>query len=318
MAVEPLVLLLTNKLDVSADLVVLRLQARQIPYLRINVEDAPSCLVSAEYPAGRWVWKDPWHGAVDLNRVSSVWYRRPGNPKEDDESLSAATRSYLAEQWRSLVLGLRALPDVTWVNDPISNAAAELKVLQLATAVRVGLRIPQTCVTNDLAAAGRLQGPLVAKSLGGAFLEETDANYFIYTQSINLDEATSAEVQLAPVIFQQRLWPKEDYRVTIVGSHVFAAMIPEGTARPLDWRATSEPPQFERVELPRAMTRKLMSLLRGLGLRFGAIDLCRAHGDFFFLEVNPNGEWGWLETSLGFPIADAIVDELCQTSAPRS
>lgn len=59
MAVEPFVLLLTNKLDVSADLVVLRLQARRVPYLRINVEDAPSCLISVEYPTARWVWKDP-------------------------------------------------------------------------------------------------------------------------------------------------------------------------------------------------------------------------------------------------------------------
>jgi len=171
-------------------------------------------------------------------------------------------------------------------------------------------------VTNDLAAAHRLQGSLVAKSLGPAFLEETNANYFIYTTAIDLDDATPAEVQLAPVIFQERLWPKEDFRVTIVGSHVFAAMIPKDTVRPLDWRATSEPPQFERAELPRSVTRKLLALLRQLGLRFGAIDLCRKDGDFFFLEVNPNGEWGWLETSLGLPIADAIVDELCQTSAP--
>lgn len=316
MAIESPVLLLTNKLDISADLVVLRLQARQIPYLRINVEDASDCLVCAQYPAGRWVWKDPWHGAVDLGRVSSVWYRRPGNPKEADRSLSPATRSYLAEQWRALVLGLRALPDVRWVNDPVSNAAAESKILQLSTAVRVGLRIPHTCVTNDLDAARRLQSPLVAKSLGSAFLEETDSNYFVYTTSVDLGDATPAEVQLAPIIFQQRLWPKEDFRVTIAGSRVLTAMIPAHAVRPLDWRATSEPPQFERAELPASVSRKLLALLSELGLRFGAIDLCRMDGDFFFLEVNPNGEWGWLETSLGLPIADAIVDELCRTSGP--
>ncbi len=305
---------MTNKLDVSADLVILRLQARQVPYLRINVEDCPSCLISIEFPAGRWIWQDPWHGTVDLGRVTAVWYRRPGVPMEDDNSLTPATRTYIAEQWRALVLGLRALPGIKWLNDPVANAAAESKIVQLAVASQVGLHVPHTCVTNELDAARHIHPPLVAKSLGSALLEEPDANYFIYTTEIDLADAMPEEVQVAPVIFQQRLWPKEDYRVTIAGSRVFAAKIRQDAKRPLDWRATSEPPGFERAKLPRKVASRLLALLETLGLRFGAIDLCKMDGDFFFLEVNPNGEWGWLETSLGLPIADAIVDELCQTS----
>jgi hypothetical protein len=29
-----------------------------------------------------------------------------------------------------------------------------------------------------------------------------------------------------------------------------------------------------------------------------------------FLEINPNGQWGWIEQELGTPISDAIVDLL--------
>jgi len=48
-----------------------------------------------------------------------------------------------------------------------------------------------------------------------------------------------------------------------------------------------------------------------LGLRYSAIDLIRTQdGDLVFLEVNPNGEWMWLEDMCGFPLRDAIIDAL--------
>jgi glutathione synthase/RimK-type ligase-like ATP-grasp enzyme len=35
-------------------------------------------------------------------------------------------------------------------------------------------------------------------------------------------------------------------------------------------------------------------LLEALGLNFGAIDLVESKGSYFFIEINPTGEWGWL------------------------
>ncbi|MCQ3024054.1 hypothetical protein NLO85_26790, partial [Pseudomonas savastanoi] len=33
-------------------------------------------------------------------------------------------------------------------------------------------------------------------------------------------------------------------------------------------------------------------------------------GKLWFLEINPNGQWAWIENQTGYPIAAAIVDEL--------
>jgi hypothetical protein len=33
-----------------------------------------------------------------------------------------------------------------------------------------------------------------------------------------------------------------------------------------------------------------------------------------FLELNPAGEWGWLQRDLGFPIAEAIAETLLSPS----
>jgi hypothetical protein len=52
-------------------------------------------------------------------------------------------------------------------------------------------------------------------------------------------------------------------------------------------------------------------MLRYFKLHFGAFDLAKApDGMLFFLEVNPVGEWVWLERECGFRIADSLIDLL--------
>ncbi|WP_329091666.1 hypothetical protein [Streptosporangium sp. NBC_01469] len=51
--------------------------------------------------------------------------------------------------------------------------------------------------------------------------------------------------------------------------------------------------------------------MRDLGLRFGALNFVVDHeGRYWFLEVNPCGQWDWNQAATGLPISDAIADEL--------
>ena len=55
-----------------------------------------------------------------------------------------------------------------------------------------------------------------------------------------------------------------------------------------------------------------------LGLVFGAVDLIRTPaGEHVFLEVNPVGEFFWLERYAGLPVSDALADILLGRSARR-
>jgi len=52
-------------------------------------------------------------------------------------------------------------------------------------------------------------------------------------------------------------------------------------------------------------------MLARLDLVSGAFDfIVSRDGDWFFLEVNPTGEWAWLEEFLGLPIRDAFIEVL--------
>lgn len=116
--------------------------------------------------------------------------------------------------------------------------------------------------------------------------------------------------RIAPTIFQELLAPKTDYRVTVVGKEHFACKIEstDGTKVPTDWRTKKDGITFLPCSLPSEVSKKCIDLVSRFGLIFGAIDLAQVGDKFFFFELNPNGEWGWLQKT--FPIAEALTERL--------
>lgn len=120
----------------------------------------------------------------------------------------------------------------------------------------------------------------------------------------------------APVIYQPNVPKLFDVRVTIVGEEIFAAAIDsqvEPTAR-TDWRQTAHDLKHERHSLPIEVERGCLRLMRELGLVFGALDfVLTPDGRYVFLEINPNGQWLWIEDKLGFPITRQVAAWLMRT-----
>ena len=54
-------------------------------------------------------------------------------------------------------------------------------------------------------------------------------------------------------------------------------------------------------------------MTRRLGLCYGAIDLVLTPGgDYVFLEINPSGQYLWVERATGLPLTAAICDYLAR------
>ena len=102
-----------------------------------------------------------------------------------------------------------------------------------------------------------------------------------------------------------------DIRVTVVGDEVFAAEIlsQNRESSRVDWRATDDRNLEHRVhELPSTLIRRCRRLVSHLGISFGAIDFAlKKDGTYVFFEINPNGEWLWIEDLLKMPISDRIA-----------
>jgi glutathione synthase/RimK-type ligase-like ATP-grasp enzyme len=107
------------------------------------------------------------------------------------------------------------------------------------------------------------------------------------------------------------LQPKIDYRLTIAGNKIYSALISEhGKGISGDWRRRKNTLDFIDYEVPDRIKEKCFKLLKKLRLNFGGIDLVEYDNDFFFIEVNPTGEWAWLVDSANQKIYEGICDFL--------
>ena len=65
--------------------------------------------------------------------------------------------------------------------------------------------------------------------------------------------------------------------------------------------------KIEPFCLPKEIESSLLEFMKRLGLVFGAIDMkIDDKGNYFFLEVNPAGQWIYIEMETGQPITECI------------
>jgi len=199
------------------------------------------------------------------------------------------------------------------MSPPTALWQAESKIRQLQAAAAAGLDCPPTLVSNDpieIREFWAANGPLIAKPLKLGYFDYGATQAATFTTAIDQEAlADDSALVAAPVIFQPNIRKQFDLRVTIVGGDVFAATIDsqrEPTAR-TDWRRTGTDLQHERHSLPDGLHQACLRLMQELGLQFGALDfVLTPEGRYVFLEVNPNGQWLWIEERLGYSITDAI------------
>jgi len=133
------------------------------------------------------------------------------------------------------------------------------------------------------------------------------------------DLANFRGLALAPMILQEYVPKRAELRVTVVGDRIFAALIDSQASRRTrhDWRHYDfDATAYSAHELPASVAAACRRLLAYFGLRFGAIDLVLTpNGDYVFLELNPVGQWAFIEDLTGMPIAAALAEDLDPANA---
>lgn len=85
----------------------------------------------------------------------------------------------------------------------------------------------------------------------------------------------------------------------------------------VDWRSDYDALTYQVIEPPADVVQGVKNLMSTLGLRFGALDfLVTRTGEWYFLEINPNGQWAWIEQETGLAISSAIADALTTPRPP--
>jgi glutathione synthase/RimK-type ligase-like ATP-grasp enzyme len=304
-----MILIITHKQDFTVDFVVDKLNKRNIPYHRFNCEDIEEDLYEI-------VWNPSFNFEIgNNNKFKSVWFRRVKLPHLP-EHYSEQERQFLLSEYYALIQNFLLTLDVTWLSHPVSVYTAENKLFQLKQAKEIGFSIPETLVTNDRQKLKSFyfskRHGLVIKPLSQNRIIEGPHQKLIFTNKLSNHQIDNlSDFILTPAIIQEYIQKSYEVRVTVVGRNVFSASVEsqKESATAVDWRRKKLP--FHTYQLPSDIQEKCIRLVTSMNLSFGAIDLIRAeNGEYYFLEINPNGQWAWIETDTGLPISDAIIEFL--------
>lgn len=252
---------------------------------------------------------------LDLDQVTAVWWRRPRAPVPPP-GMTPAHAAFAVRQSAEAVTGVvtALVGRARFVNDPWRDDAAAHKTYQLSLAGDAGLTVPATLVTSD---PGEARQFLAALGEGGAVHKPVcaqDPSEWRVTRRIRPRDLERLEaLRLAPVILQEHV-RGVDVRVTIMGDELFAAEYDaRATRSPDDFRVVSEDPAclVRPCTLPAAEAAALRRLMERLGLVYGAADFRRREdGRWLFLEVNPAGQWRFVERRTGQPMTEALASVL--------
>jgi hypothetical protein len=304
---KPVLFIYTNSFDLSADTLIHRLGNDAA--FRFNVDLWQDYAVEIDHH--RVVIANPAGRTVESANIAKFLWRKPFThqqlypdhsfPQElvfKEEEIAYAMR----EVWNAMYFSGRAV-----LIDPLSDTVAG-KLLQAQIAERYFV-IPEWRVVSGAQTEKRQSDTeWVAKSFTS---RRTSNRSMLFTTRVQTDQLSPA----SPWFLQSYVAAEYDVTVVVIRDALFAfalarADFPEAV---IDWRrARVLRPEQEWVEhaLPPEVANGIHRFMKDMCLHYGRFDFLLAGDTYYFLEVNPNGEWGWLDPSGDAGIVDALAREL--------
>jgi glutathione synthase/RimK-type ligase-like ATP-grasp enzyme len=240
------------------------------------------------------------------SEAEAVWLRRPGRV-DIRRMVNAPHREFAMGEWREAVLGWLQQLDPICVN-PVRAQDKAVKPAQLAAAHAVGLDVPATLVSNDRHDVARFVAQIEGQAIHKT-LSQPKKRLFDTRPWTAADDHLVESISVAPVLVQERVSGPADLRLTVIGDTIMAARI-ETPGEIVDSRLADETAYRSHI-LDAVTEKRIIALFKRLGLVFGTVDLKeRSDGTPVFLEINPQGQFLYIQIVTGLPIIETLTDFL--------
>ncbi|MEH2237023.1 MvdD family ATP-grasp ribosomal peptide maturase [Nostoc sp.] len=317
------VLIITHSEDnESIPLVIQAIEAQGSKAFRFDTDRFPTEVqLDVYYGATEQVILSADDQKLDLSEVSAVWYRRIAIGSKIPTTMDKQMRQASIQESRVTIQGMIACIQGFHLDSVPNIRRAENKQLQLQVARKIGLDTPRTLTTNNPQAvkqfAQECEQGMITKMLSSfAIYDEQGREKVVFTNPISSEDLDNLDgLRFCPMTFQEKIPKALELRTIIVGKNVFTAAVDSQAldkAR-YDWRKQGVAflDAWQLYTLPQDVEEKLLKLMAEFGLNYGAIDIILTpDGRHIFLEVNPVGEFFWLERTPGLPISQAIAQVL--------
>lgn len=301
---HPLHLLITSAGDVTSDLLCEQLEGQ---VLRLNWERWSEYDISIS-PVGFRI-ADRFGREITEQSLGNIIWRKPVLTID----IEPGEKWYCFHEFKYAVEAI-----IEWTRqvnprklpiDPIRNSQVN-KFHQLRVASRY-FDVPEwhfTSTPSELVD----QNDWITKSLTGRPIPGAgDFAKVIYTSRVNLSDLSDG----FPWFVQRAITTIYDLTIVYVDGKQFGFTLERKLFSGLDWRRSiglkEVDESWQQVTLPDALASAIHQFMTEVGLRFGRLDLLTADcscSRVWFLELNPNGQWAWLDLDQKNGLFDAVVE----------
>jgi hypothetical protein len=264
--------------------------------------------------------------SAEWNNADAVWCRRLSAPPVIDKDDEGGDEFTMVEERRftKWLIGMQEDRPIRWINPPSATQAAENKFRQLKFAKLHGLGIPRTLVTaqpDRFRAFLKMEGVVVAKALDSySWEQESGETLAAFATVLDLERGSHLsddDIAQCVTIYQQRIDKVADVRMVIMGTDAFAFKVIQLGEQHFDFRIgfyQQNQLRYEAIAIPTSIKKKVIDLTSSLGINFASADFAlQADGEWIFLDLNPNGQWlfvedGCPESHLGQKFCSFFVD----------
>jgi glutathione synthase/RimK-type ligase-like ATP-grasp enzyme len=192
----------------------------------------------------------------------------------------------------------------------------------------MGLSIPDTLVTQKPESLRRFSRDcrrIIAKPLSHGRIERdnSDRTSLIYTNVVRLDENDPCnDMEACPTLVQALIDKEFDVRITVVDEDVHAVRLDakeeDGSPRCDIRRNGMLDVDHSPIDIPTRLESTLRHYMQSYGLRFAAIDMALSKaGEWVFFEINPNGQWAWMDICGATNIAKSFVESFARAESAK-
>ena len=244
------------------------------------------------------------NNTINSNTTLSIYYRKPTFP--DTSDFAPEYRRIINSDILAIIDGLANSFSGVVLTKPYLLRQAENKIFQLIYAKSRSILMPKSFIGNN-DHWKCINDQRIIKPISVGKIETSSGIAIIQTNLMHENDSYDSP-ELTPVYIQEYIKKSFEVRITVVDDDFFAVKIVSDNM--IDWRAGNNN-QYEIIDIPIEIKKCIKMMMKDFQLRFGAIDyIVDVDGKWYFLEINPNGQWQWLECILGLSISDSIMNML--------
>jgi len=256
---------------------------------------------------------------INLHKITKYWYRRGDfYLKFNKEDLPTSIKNHLSNEWKVIHFFLHNyLSEKAGLGNFFKEACHD-KLLQLSTALDVGLEVPNTMISDRKQNLKNLKAEkIITKFLNtGISGKILGINFFSGgTNQINRQNVVMLDDEVFPTLIQEEIEKAYELRIFYMHEKFFPMAIfsQNNEKTKVDYRNydVETPNRNIPYKLPESIKQKLITLTKKLGMNTGSIDMIVTPDDqFIFLEINHIGQFGWVSENCNYYLEKEIANWL--------